>query len=91
MPLNPNLAHECFPQPESAAANVWRYLSTAKLLDLLKTSELHLTRLDLLGDPHEGTTPRPLHKMRTETFAKLGAGKANETISNMVKETRQAC
>lgn len=90
MSLSPNLSHECFPQPESTATNVWRYLSTAKLLDLLQTSELHLTRLDLLGDPYEGTIPRPLHTMRTESSKKLGAEGLIQHFANLTKQVRQS-
>lgn len=36
---------------------LWRYLSPAKFLALLQTSELRLARIDTLGDPHEGSIP----------------------------------
>jgi hypothetical protein len=53
-----NLKHECFPQPKDAEQRVWRYLSLAKLVNLLTTKTLYLSRLDLLADDHEGSYTR---------------------------------
>lgn len=36
-----------------AGSVVWRYMQLWKFLDLIKTSELHFTRLDYLDDPYE--------------------------------------
>lgn len=43
----------------------------------------------MLGDPHEGTITRPLHKMRTETFNKLVKGEVAVHFSNLTREARQ--
>ena len=39
---------------------IWRYMDMNRLLSLLRTSRLHLSRLDHLGDPWEGTWPQPV-------------------------------
>lgn len=53
-----NLEHPCFPQPKDKSVKVWRYMNLAKLLNMLTTESLYLARLDLLGDPHEGSIPK---------------------------------
>lgn len=52
-----DMAHKQFPQPDEPAVLAWRYLDLPKLLSLLLTKELHLTRLDALEDKFEGTLP----------------------------------
>jgi hypothetical protein len=42
---------------DDPAATLWRYIDLAKFIDLLDARRLHLTRLDRLGDPYEGTAP----------------------------------
>ena len=49
------LSHPCFTQPESKNLKVWRYMSLAKFIWLLKEKKLFLSRLDELGDPYEGS------------------------------------
>lgn len=48
-----------FPQPDDARAPVWRYMDLAKFIGLLDERRLHLTRLDHLDDPFEGTPVGP--------------------------------
>lgn len=47
--------HPSFPQPENGEGKVWRYLSLSKFLSFALSNKLYLTRIDLLGDSHEGT------------------------------------
>lgn len=51
MPYEP---HEEFNLPP-ASARVWRYVSLTKLLSMLETATLFFSRVDLLGDPWEGS------------------------------------
>lgn len=57
-PQKNKLEHPCFPQPSDSTVIVWRYLDLAKFIWLLENQKLYLSRLDLLNDPHEGSTPR---------------------------------
>jgi hypothetical protein len=45
-----DIAHKEFPQPEDPTVLAWRYVDLPKLLSLLLTKKLHLTRLDALED-----------------------------------------
>lgn len=51
------LDHPSFLQPSDPQANVWRYMSLAKLIHLLITRSLWFSQLAKLEDPHEGTWP----------------------------------
>ncbi len=57
------LKHPCFPQPEDGSTRIWRYLDLAKFVWLLEKQKLYLSRMDLLGDPHEGSTPQFLAEL----------------------------
>jgi hypothetical protein len=37
---------------------IWRYMSLARFVAMLHTSSLWLSRVDLLGDHHEGAAPK---------------------------------
>lgn len=50
--------HPSFEEPEDPKAQIWRYLDLAKFLSLLEKSALYFCRVDLLGDPFEGSRPR---------------------------------
>ena len=54
--LEVRLSHPCFPQPVSSVVPVWRYMDLAKLVSLLTSRALYLTRIDQFTDPFEGTT-----------------------------------
>jgi len=47
---------------------IWRYINLAKLLDLLRTSELYFSRADNLNDPFEGSWPLAGIKRRQERY-----------------------
>lgn len=42
-------------KPENPEAKIWRYMDLWKLLDMVTTSSLHLTRVDCLDDQLEGS------------------------------------
>ncbi len=54
--LEMRTSHPCFPQPATSSLPVWRYMSLAKLVSLLKARNLYLSRIDQFSDPYEGTT-----------------------------------
>ena len=77
MPEQPpenKLTHPCFPQPPDTAVRVWRYMDLGKLVWTLTNRKLWLSRIDLLRDPHEGSTPRLLALERDEWLREHGAG-----------------
>lgn len=50
-----DMTHPVFRQPADPEAKVWRYMDFTKYLALLESSALYFTRIDLLGDPFEGS------------------------------------
>ena len=48
--------HPVFLQPANANAKVWRYMDFTNYIWTLECSALYFSRIDLLGDPFEGTT-----------------------------------
>jgi hypothetical protein len=53
--------HLSFPQPEDGAVKVWRYLDLARLISLLMSEKLLLTRVNLLKDEFEGSITRGVY------------------------------
>jgi hypothetical protein len=52
--MKKDLDHPAFPEPD-LTAEAWRYMPLSQLLSILLTGELPLIRVDLLGDPFEGS------------------------------------
>jgi len=50
--------HPSFEEPEDSKAKIWRYLDLSKFLSMLEKDVLYFCRVDLLGDPFEGSRPR---------------------------------
>lgn len=69
---NDKLQHECFPQPNDPQIRVWRYLDLAKFVWTLINSKLWLSRIDLLQDSYEGSTPKPAVAARNEYYKAEG-------------------
>lgn len=89
-PQENKLEHPCFPQPGNTSVRVWRYLDLAKFIWLLENRKLYLSRLDLLNDPHEGTTPRLLALLRDQQFRDLGAEQLVAQIPNINQQSRKS-
>lgn len=75
--------------PEKENAKLWRFLSLAKFLSLLQTSELYFRRCDLLQDIHEGSVTRYMTKA---IYGNLSAGLKHvpETMKRLRKNLRKA-
>lgn len=84
------LEHQCFPQPLDTSVRVWRYLDLAKFIWLLENKKLYLSRLDLLNDPYEGTTPRPLTVLRDQQLHEHGAKQLAAQIPNINQQSRKS-
>lgn len=89
-PKENKLEHPCFPQPADKSVRVWRYLDLAKFIWLLEKRKLYFSRLDLLNDPHEGTTPRLLAMLRDQQFREFGGEKLVAVIPNINRQTRRS-
>ena len=85
------LAHPSFPQPEDTSVKIWKYMDLAKLIWALSNRKLYLSRLDLLNDPHEGSTPRLLAKLRDELLLQQGAAQLVEQLPQMNRNNRTSC
>jgi hypothetical protein len=88
-PKNNKLEHPCFPQPDDTSVKVWRYLDLAKFIWLLENRKLYLSRLDLLDDPHEGSTPKLLALLRNQQFSEWGANQLIEQMPSINKQARE--
>lgn len=85
------LTHACFPQPAELSSSVWRYLPLAKFISLLHSSQLYLSRLDLLNDPHEGAMPNALVEARNNLFQEMGRKEISGLSVEVNRKLRQAC
>jgi len=71
MPIDiKKLEHECFPQPQNMSNLVWRYMDLSKLIWLLDNKKLYLSRIDLLGDPHEGSYTKKGYELLSNVLKK---------------------
>lgn len=89
-PKEDKLKHPCFPQPVDTSVRVWRYLDLAKFIWLLEKRQLYLSRLDLLNDPHEGSTPRLLAMLRDQQLREWGAEELAVQMPGMNQRSRKS-
>src|ERR1022692_1387995 len=89
-PQENKLEHPCFPQTQDGSIKVWRYLDLAKFIWLLENQKLYLSRLDLLNDPHEGTTHRLLAAMRDLQLKEFGGGELLTQIPRINQQSRRS-
>lgn len=89
LPQN-KLEHRCFPQPVDTSIRVWHYLDLAKFIWLLDNQKLHLSRLDLLNDPHEGSTPRFLASLRDQEMHDRDSEKTAVLIQDLNRQNRKS-
>lgn len=79
-PQENKLEHPCFPQPTDGSVRVWRYLDLAKFIWLLENQKLYMSRLDLLNDPHEGSTPKFLAEQWNQELFQSIAGSRQKSL-----------
>ncbi|MBB2494133.1 DUF2971 domain-containing protein [Aquipseudomonas ullengensis] len=85
--LSVRLAHPSFPQPERDV-KVWRYMSLAKLISLLETKSLYLTRVDKFSDPYEGTLTARTAAGIEAHLKQLGSSNGFEELREIFKKSR---
>lgn len=84
------LEHECFSQPINPETKVWRYMDISKFIDILSRNSLFLSRLDLLGDAHEGSITRINHEARQVEFEKHGITQMITELEKSSKKTNKS-
>jgi hypothetical protein len=76
-------SHPVFNPPSDPDIKIWRYISLAKLIDLLERRALFFPRSDRLGDPFEGSFPTANRIVRAQVGEQLKAGlKMTEADAN---------
>lgn len=83
------LEHPCFPQPARSEVSVWRYMDLSKLISLLDSQSLYLSRLDMLSDPYEGTLTAKTIEGISEFLKRHGAKVGWEGMSEHYKENQR--
>jgi hypothetical protein len=71
--------HPSFKEPKDPKSKIWRYLDLSRFLSMLEKNALHFCRVDLLGDPFEGSRPRGEDAFWADI---LERGKAKKEIVN---------
>lgn len=65
-------------------------MDIAKFIWLLKNQKLHMARLDLLNDPHEGSIPGPLAKIRDQKLMESGSEELASQIPVINRQFRKS-
>lgn len=82
-----------FIPPEPVDIKIWRYMDFTKFVSMLEEVGLFFTRLDRLGDPFEGSSPRADIAHRKKFWEGLAdpaqVRGAQETLSQVLKWRRQ--
>jgi hypothetical protein len=88
--LSARLKHPCFPQPRDSNIKVWRYMNLAKLISLIQTQQLHLSRLDQLADPYEGTTTKQTAAGIDAWLKKIGSTEGYNGMRPLLQQGRKS-
>lgn len=71
MPAEVN--HPSCPQPETPDCHLWRYMDLPRYLSLISSGSLYFSRIDLLGDPFEGSVTKQTVEERERLLDSLRA------------------
>jgi hypothetical protein len=79
---------------EVPAVRIWRYMNFTKFVSMIDTGALYFSRLDLLGDPFEGSIPRAnrayWQQAQSEHPDKAQIVQSNEALINdFVRDARE--
>jgi len=81
-----------FKQPPNKDIKTWRYMDYTKFVWMLTSNQLHFPRADRLGDPFEGSWPKPNVEQRTGMFEQLGVKDpeaASGAMSDLARRLRK--
>ena len=76
--------HPLFNPPDDDAT-LWRYMDFMKFVSLLDTQSLFFARADKLGDPFEGSFPKPNADMRVEESRELREHLSDDSASKVIE------
>ncbi len=86
------LAHPSFPQPPDTSVTIWRYMDLPKLIWTISKCKIYLSRVDLLDDPHEGSTPKLSARVRDEFLRNQGVSQFHiEQFTQINRNNRASC
>lgn len=88
--LSARLAHPSFRQPQNGNLKVWRYMSLPKLISLLDSQRLYLTRLDKMCDRYEGSVTRPTAEGINLHFKLTGSSGDYNGVADLFVQGRSA-
>ncbi len=63
--------HGAFKPPTRDNQRIWRYFDFAKFVSTIDKRALYFARLDLLGDPYEGSVSKPTIQAREAAFRQM--------------------
>ena len=67
----PYQEHQAFNPPENRDQKIWRYMAFSKFVSNLDKKALFFSRVDLLGDPYEGSVSKPTVEAREAAYRQL--------------------
>lgn len=82
--------HPCFPQPGLTTIKVWRYMDISNLIHIIAKNTLHLSRIDLLEDPFEGSITKLNYLIRENQFQQMENVAFLEKISEVYRKNRKS-
>lgn len=77
--------HPTFETPADEDVKIWRYMDFTKLISLLDTGALFLSRADKLGDPFEGSLPHINVATRIAQYAQISP----QSIESILQQAEQ--
>jgi hypothetical protein len=86
--IEERLRHTTFTQPPNMSIKVWRYMDVAKFVWLISNRLLFMSRLDRLGDPHEGALSKKTLEWIERTLTVHNAKDGLPAISKLFYESR---
>jgi hypothetical protein len=77
--------HDIFVEPEDKNVKIWRYMDIIKFLSILERKSLFFSRMDLLGDPFEGSIPKTKGQPKFNLLPKILTDDDNGTTYSVPK------
>ena len=80
--------HPVFKPPSDHDSPIWRYMDFTKFVSMLQYGGLYFRRVDLLGDPFEGSLPRLSVEARERLFKTLMKGDIDGPVDALAHHHR---
>src|SRR5574341_1582298 len=82
------MVHPAFDPPNDTNARIWRYMDFTKFVSMLENQGLFFSRVDLIGDPFEGSYTRVNIERRKSTLPGITDDEKIEEFFRLLKEQR---